>query len=139
MNFFRYSCLLLTIFITITMAEIPIASYDEIKDLPNHPEKLLIDVREPHELENTGQIPTSINIPRKCLILSIKLSLKNFNKFLQVGQVRRSFSDELSDREFEILYRIKKPKLEDYLLFTCRTGRRSAQAAAQVIELGYKK
>lgn len=47
------------------MAEIKIAAYDEIKDLPNHPEKLLIDVREPHELENTGRIPTSINIPRK--------------------------------------------------------------------------
>lgn len=49
----------------IKMAEIKVATYDEIKDLPNHPEKLLIDVREPHELENTGRIPTSINIPRK--------------------------------------------------------------------------
>ena len=49
----------------IKMAEIEVATYEEIKDLPNHPEKLLIDVREPHELENTGRIPTSINIPRK--------------------------------------------------------------------------
>lgn len=39
--------------------------YEEIKDLPNHPEKTLIDVREPTELEQTGVIPTSINIPRQ--------------------------------------------------------------------------
>lgn len=45
------------------------ATYEQIKDLPNHPEKMLIDVREPHELAETGVIPTSINIPReyKCL------------------------------------------------------------------------
>lgn len=61
------------------MAEIEIATYEEIKDLENHPEKLLIDVREPHEIENTGRIPTSINIPRKlskilrnCLNFSLK-------------------------------------------------------------------
>lgn len=42
-----------------------IATYEEVKDLCNHPEKLLIDVREPHELLETGSIPTSINIPRK--------------------------------------------------------------------------
>lgn len=44
---------------------IPIATYEEVKDLPNHPEKLLIDVREPQELIDTGIIPTSVNIPCK--------------------------------------------------------------------------
>lgn len=44
---------------------IPIASYEEVKDLPNHPEKLLIDVREPQEIVDTGIIPTSVNIPCK--------------------------------------------------------------------------
>jgi rhodanese-related sulfurtransferase len=57
----------------------------------------------------------------------------------QVGHIRRSFSDELSDREFEIIYKIKKPKLGDYLIFSCRTGNRSGKAIAQVLELGYKK
>jgi 3-mercaptopyruvate sulfurtransferase SseA len=42
-----------------------IATYEEVKNLPNHPEKLLIDVREPHELAETGEIPTAINIPCK--------------------------------------------------------------------------
>ena len=58
---------------------------------------------------------------------------------MQVGHVRRSLSDELSDKEFEIIYRIKKPKLSDNLIFSCRTGNRSAQAIKQVIELGYEK
>lgn len=53
---------------SVQMAQIKIATYEEIKDLPNSPEKLLIDVREPHELENTGRIPTSINIPRKSFL-----------------------------------------------------------------------
>jgi len=53
---------------SVQMTEIKIATYEEIKDLPNSPEKLLIDVREPHELENTGRIPTSINIPRKSFL-----------------------------------------------------------------------
>lgn len=44
---------------------IPIVTYDEVKDLPNHPEKTLIDVREPHELQETGIIPTATNIPCK--------------------------------------------------------------------------
>lgn len=45
---------------------IPIVTYEEVKDLPNHPgKKWLIDVREPDELKETGVIPTAINIPRK--------------------------------------------------------------------------
>lgn len=47
------------------MTTVPVATYEEVKDLPNHPEKLLIDVREPEEIEETGSIPTAINIPRK--------------------------------------------------------------------------
>lgn len=65
MKYFTFSILILFSSSILAMAEIQIATYNEIKDLPNHPEKLLIDVREPHEIENTGQIPTSINIPRK--------------------------------------------------------------------------
>lgn len=38
---------------------------EEVENLPNHPEKLLIDVRDPPEIKSTGSIPTSINIPRK--------------------------------------------------------------------------
>ena len=46
-----------------------IATYDEVKDIPNHPDKLLIDVREPQELKDTGCIPASINVPRMCFYI----------------------------------------------------------------------
>lgn len=49
------------------MSSVAIANYEEVKDLPNHPEKLLVDVREPAEIAETGKIPTSINIPCKFL------------------------------------------------------------------------
>lgn len=42
-----------------------IVTYEEIKNLPKKPEALLIDVREPNELIETGIVPTSINIPCK--------------------------------------------------------------------------
>jgi hypothetical protein len=40
-----------------------IATYEDIRNLPNQPEILLIDVREFYEIEQTGLIPTSIVIP----------------------------------------------------------------------------
>lgn len=63
----------------VKMTEVEIATYEEIKDLPNHPEKLLIDVREPHELQNTGSIPTSINIPRKSVPKTLVLPITFFS------------------------------------------------------------
>ncbi|KFB52843.1 AGAP007534-PD-like protein [Anopheles sinensis] len=44
-----------------------VATYEEVLDLPNHPEKLLIDVRNPNEIADTGKIPTSVNIPCESL------------------------------------------------------------------------
>lgn len=53
---------------SLSMSSVPIATFEEVKDLPNHPEKLLIDVREPAEIAETGVIPTAINIPCKSLL-----------------------------------------------------------------------
>lgn len=50
-----------------TMANVSIATYEEVLDLPNQTHKVLIDVREPKEIAETGSIPTATNIPRKCL------------------------------------------------------------------------
>lgn len=62
-----------------------IATYDEVKELPKHPEKILIDVREPNELKETGVIPTSINIPRKFyLILSHAYGNANRNNLFRL-------------------------------------------------------
>lgn len=68
----RVLSILLSISIAFCKSKYPmieVAYYDEIKDLPNHPEKLLVDVREPVELATTGQIPLSINVPCKRVIL----------------------------------------------------------------------
>lgn len=59
---------------TTTELKIPVAYYDEIKDLPNHREKLLVDVREQSELQTTGRIPTSINVPCKLITLNLNRS-----------------------------------------------------------------
>lgn len=70
-NRVRYSSLITLLLLNLStcaslkMSLVPIATYEEVKDLPNHPEKLLIDVREPAEIAETGSIPTSINIPCK--------------------------------------------------------------------------
>lgn len=65
------------------ISPIGIAYYDEIKDIPNHCEKLLVDVREPSELEKTGRIPLSINVPCKtCSICNLQFREKK-SFFLQ--------------------------------------------------------
>ena len=43
-------------------------TFDYVKSLENDKNVLLIDVREPSELEKTGRIPGSINIPCELII-----------------------------------------------------------------------
>lgn len=66
-----------------TQINIPIVSYDEVKDLPNHPEKVLIDVREPDELKETGIIPTAINIPCKTIKIFFLKKFKIYSQFVR--------------------------------------------------------
>ncbi|XP_055702983.1 rhodanese domain-containing protein CG4456 isoform X5 [Phlebotomus papatasi] len=95
-----------------------IATYEEVKDLCNHPEKLLIDVREPHELLETGSIPTSINIP--------------------LGQVQTIFSDDTSNEDFRGRFGREKPSKDAQIIFMCKVGIRSDKAAQTVTELGFR-
>jgi hypothetical protein len=92
--------LLLQNFVLKTQGEfIPakIATYEEIKELPNHPEILLIDVREPEMVQKTGKIPTSINIPRNYNYFPLGIFFRKtqiifplFLTFLNSGPNRRS-------------------------------------------------
>lgn len=50
-----------------------IATLEEIENLPNNPEILLIDVRDPPEIKSTGLIPTAINIPCKFKFSEIEM------------------------------------------------------------------
>ncbi|KAG5680028.1 hypothetical protein PVAND_009561 [Polypedilum vanderplanki] len=92
------------------------ATYEQIKDLPNHPEKLLIDVREPNELKETGVIPTSINIPLN--EVADKLAITN--------------------EEFKKIYNREKPNFETEIIFHCKIGMRSQKAAELLRQIGFK-
>uniref|UniRef100_A0A336MY58 CSON008174 protein n=1 Tax=Culicoides sonorensis TaxID=179676 RepID=A0A336MY58_CULSO len=98
------------------MAANPIATYEEVKDLPNHPEKLLIDVREPHELQETGKIPTSINIP----LANVEEELK------------------LPSDAFKQKYKREKPNETTEVIFHCLKGGRAQRACDTATGLGYK-
>ncbi|XP_039441671.1 rhodanese domain-containing protein CG4456-like isoform X1 [Culex pipiens pallens] len=94
-----------------------IATYEEVLDLPNHPEKLLIDVRGVDEVASTGAIPTAINIP--------------------LDQVDKAFAPETTSEEFQKLYGVAKPDKDRYIIMSCRTGRRSQMALDTISALGY--
>jgi len=96
-----------------------IATYEEIKSLPSKPNTLLIDVREPQELQDTGAVPTSINIP--------------------LGQVAEKLAAEFPENEFKKLFNRNKPKLDSEIIFMCKIGRRSHNALEISRKLGYKK
>ncbi|XP_062540708.1 rhodanese domain-containing protein CG4456-like isoform X3 [Armigeres subalbatus] len=96
-----------------------VATYEEVLDLPNHPEKLLIDVRGADELAATGQIPTSINIP--------------------LEQIAKAFSPDTGPEEFQRCYGALKPNPDQYIIMSCRTGRRSQMAIDTITALGYTK
>lgn len=97
---------------------IPIVSYEDIKQLPKQPEKLLIDVREPKELEETGQIPTSINIP--------------------LGMVADELGTNFDAGAFKAKYGRDKPQRNTEIIFHCKIGRRSHSAAEIANSLGYQ-
>ncbi|XP_070504493.1 rhodanese domain-containing protein CG4456-like isoform X1 [Chironomus tepperi] len=93
-------------------------TYEEIKELPNYPAKMLIDVREPKELEETGRIPTSINIPLK--------------------QVAEKLSQDFSADNFKTLFNREKPTVDTEIIFHCKIGVRSQTATDLCYKLGYK-
>ncbi|XP_022825273.1 putative thiosulfate sulfurtransferase, mitochondrial isoform X2 [Spodoptera litura] len=93
-----------------------VVSYDDMLKIIYQPEKMIIDVREPEEIQSTGQIPSSINIP-----------LKSVHEAL----------DCMSEEDFRCQYCREKPALSDELIFYCKTGRRSTIALNQALKLGY--
>nr|XP_040219874.2 rhodanese domain-containing protein CG4456 isoform X3 [Anopheles coluzzii]XP_049462529.1 rhodanese domain-containing protein CG4456 isoform X4 [Anopheles coluzzii] len=92
-----------------------IATYEEVLDLPNHPEKLLIDVRNPDELADTGKIPTSINIPLPQLEEGLKLD----------------------DEAFKAKFGRDKPSTSTEVIFHCKMGGRAQKATDLASSLGF--
>ncbi|XP_013101460.2 rhodanese domain-containing protein CG4456 [Stomoxys calcitrans] len=92
------------------------ATYEEIKDVPNHPEVYLIDVRNKDELASTGAIPASINIPLPELEAAFKMP----------------------DNDFKTNFNRPKPTEETVLIFSCLKGGRAQKAADMAVEKGFK-
>lgn len=114
--------------------------YAYIKDLPNHPDKTLIDVREPNELKETGIIPTSVNIPRKwesAGLSNIQYFKNQYSSSSAVGTVPDALN--LTDESFKGKYGRDKPTQTSEIIFSCKLGMRAGKAAVAAAGLGYGK
>ncbi|KAL7797175.1 Rhodanese-like domain-containing protein [Trichoderma afarasin] len=93
--------------------------FDEIKKLvegkDSKEEVVIVDVREPHELLDTGKIPGAINIP-------ITSAVQSFH---------------ISDEDFEDLYGYARPPKDAALLFYCKAGVRARAAAGLAQHAGW--
>ncbi|XP_034104588.1 rhodanese domain-containing protein CG4456 [Drosophila albomicans] len=91
------------------------ATYEQVKDVPNHPEIYLIDVRNQDELKATGTIPASLNIPLPDLDAALKSSAEDFKQ----------------------KYGREKPGNNADIIFTCRSGKRAKEAEAIAKNAGF--
>lgn len=93
------------------------------EDIKNHVEKsdpgnvVLIDVREPVELFETGKIPGAINIP--------------------ITSAAQSF--HISEEDFEDMYGFQRPAKNKELVFYCKAGVRARAAAQLAHSAGWDK
>ncbi|XP_026737470.1 rhodanese domain-containing protein CG4456-like isoform X2 [Trichoplusia ni] len=95
-----------------------VLSYDDMLKVIHQPQKVIIDVRNPDEVNTTGKIPSSINIP-----------LDNVHNALVT----------MSHEEFRKHYQREKPASTDELIFYCQSGRRSSEALDKALKMGYTK
>ncbi|EXJ54111.1 hypothetical protein A1O7_09448 [Cladophialophora yegresii CBS 114405] len=92
-------------------------TFDDVQSLSSapSPNRILIDVREPNELQATGKIPNSKNLP-------ITSAADGF--FLPA-------------EEFEERFGFEKPGKEDEVIFYCKAGVRSRAAARLAGQAGF--
>ncbi|KYN38500.1 Heat shock protein 67B2 [Trachymyrmex septentrionalis] len=90
-----------------------IIKYDQLLEDQKKSDVLIVDVREPEELAETGKIPKTSDV------------VKEFK--------------ELSEEDFEEKYSKPKPTEDTKIIFSCRSGIRSERVQKQMQELGYKQ
>uniref|UniRef100_A0ABK9NFV8 Rhodanese domain-containing protein n=1 Tax=Glossina morsitans morsitans TaxID=37546 RepID=A0ABK9NFV8_GLOMM len=93
------------------------ATFEEVRNVPNHPEVYLIDVRNADEVAKTGSIPASINIPLPDLEDALKMSEKNFQH----------------------RYKRDKPSKDSVIIFTCMSGKRAQKSTDLARSYGFKR
>lgn len=94
-----------------------ILSYEDVERITQKDAKnwTLVDVREPHELHDSGRIPGAVNVP--------------------VTSAPHSF--HLPPPEFEQLHGFQKPDLDRRIVVYCKAGVRSKAAAGLARDAGY--
>ncbi|KAK7792884.1 hypothetical protein R5R35_000435 [Gryllus longicercus] len=91
-------------------------NYQDILQLTGDNKIILIDVREPKELQDNGVLPNSVNIP--------------------LGTVKEALQS--SPQSFEDQYGIPLPDKNAPIVFSCHAGGRSMKALLAALEIGYK-
>ncbi|CEI65806.1 hypothetical protein FVEN_g7516 [Fusarium venenatum] len=94
--------------------------FEELKKLVEdgtHEDIIIVDVREPYELFETGKIPGAINIP-------ITTAVQSFH---------------IPEEDFEEMYGFERPSKDKELLFYCKAGVRAKSAAHLAEHAGWKK
>ncbi|GKU02569.1 rhodanese protein [Fusarium langsethiae] len=94
--------------------------FEELKKLVEdgaHDDIVIVDVREPYELFETGKIPGAINIP-------ITTAVQSFH---------------IPEEDFEEMYGFERPSKDKELLFYCKAGVRAKSAAHLAEHAGWKK
>lgn len=92
-----------------------LCSVIEANKKKNNGSAVVIDVRGPGEVKETGLIPTAHNIPLD-----------------QIGSALA-----MPDADFKAQYGFNKPKPSDKIIFYCKVGKRCQTAASQTAALGY--
>ncbi len=116
---------------------IPTVSYAEVRAVAlGQKAASIIDVRQADEIQATGLIPTSHNIPRTCWLHAAKFA--NRTACLPttiVASVQRALQTATDD--FEEEYGFAKPPPNGMVIFTCRSGARALTAAEAAKRAGY--
>ncbi|KAK6525800.1 hypothetical protein TWF281_010844 [Arthrobotrys megalospora] len=95
-----------------------VVTFEEVKKLSDNPDpkRIIVDVREPNELNKSGVIPNSINIP-----------------FTTAPDAWFLSPDSFEDR-----FGFQKPSEDTELVFSCKAGIRSNSAARIAKSAGYE-
>ncbi|KAF3178945.1 hypothetical protein TWF751_000959 [Orbilia oligospora] len=95
-----------------------VVTFEEVKKLSDNPDpkRLIVDVREPHELQKSGIIPNSINVP-----------------FSTAPDAWFLSADSFEDR-----FGFSKPSEDTELVFSCKAGIRGNSAARIAKSAGYE-
>ncbi|KAF7397212.1 hypothetical protein HZH68_008434 [Vespula germanica] len=91
--------------------------YNDILEAQKNDSVLIIDVREPSEIDETGKLPGSVHIP--------------------MGDVANTLTN-LSEEDFVKKFNKSKPNNNTKIILSCRSGKRSGMVQEELQKIGYE-